>query len=1233
MPELVSNGPRIPVSVMNEADSGDVVFFCGAGVSMDRSSKLPSFAQLVRHIYAKNSMVPDAVEAEALDCDEPNENRRRPFLDKALGLLERPNRLGPQALRRTVVERLSKPPSGELSVHKALIELGRTEHGVRLITTNFDNRFVEAGPNIRLVDAAPKLPVPKRHHNWSSLVHLHGRIVEGDDGSNLVLTAADFGRAYLTERWAARFVAELFREFTVLFVGYGVNDPVMAYLVDALAAERDKGAQIARAYAFADHDGSPEGIERARNGWLAKKVEPILYEHSDGHRLLAETLMEWARIRNDPFQARSKIALNGISKMPAGRNDPVVERMIWALKDPVAAKALAFDPPIVDENDYSKIEEWLEMFTQGGLLQCAPANTQTGAGTEAAAFVRLVDRGFESETPNNLDTTRRYLALWIARHLHVPQVLAWVLRNGGRLHPSLRNSVHGQLGDPSTHIAPKLRLLWTVVSNQEPEDTLKFLSNPLQYTRADSVTERRCIEYDAIESVAPRLIAVPGPTARLEFERHVTGESRPVSPIEACGHLKLTVGNDDSRYQVEEILQSEDVLARHAETLTGYLDQALALAHEDDEVDPDSSLYRPSIAKHDQNRHHDEKGLNHLIDLVRDGYRALAGSDRMRAANLLHRWAMSKQPLFRRLALHALTENPKSDIHLTKKLLVAGRRPGVWESELRRETLRFLRRAGSRLPRSLRPEIVQAIRAGPKTKPRTLPPGYDKRIRKEQALRLHKLASSGAPLDRKAGNLAGEHQPPAQGEPSERDEFTAWRGGARSIGEGELAPDDLLDGNIDDIATALENERIGQEASRGLAAAKPVKVVRALRRLTSDDKWPAMYWQWVLWTTANSAERRKPNARLQKHVAHILAKAPDELLAGVGSAAAEFVKGLANAYDTDREQEVATLWTKAWNALGMGEPAQIADSNDPITDALNDPAGKLADAAVSRLLKYEPSAGDGLPAPVRPYFDAIAANPRGHLGRVMLAMRLPYLFAVDQDWTKSRLVPLLSLGGSAEATNLWYAYGWSRTIGPDLLQAIKEPFLEVLRDGEVGVRTKHNLTMIFMAICLEAPNELAQEELRGVLASMTEQDLKTVLECLTQRLTGEAAEQAQVWREKVSPWLESYWPPAAARNTAATSKGMLNMLAACGDAFPEAAAWSLNYLQPTQGDLFHLRDSVQLKRHPEVTLQILNQVVRQGGVQPQHRTAFRVILETMRAAMPPLATDVRFQRLFQVATE
>ena len=168
MPELVAGGPSIPVRLLNELDSGRVVFFCGAGISAGPESGLPGFEDLVQYVYAANRMEPDEVEREALDIEEQDCRRRRPNYDKAMGLLERPGRLKPQLMRRSVIERLSVPPNDELHVHKALIDLSRNEQGVRLVTTNFDNRFIEAGLEEHLVDAAPKLPMPKRYA-WSSV--------------------------------------------------------------------------------------------------------------------------------------------------------------------------------------------------------------------------------------------------------------------------------------------------------------------------------------------------------------------------------------------------------------------------------------------------------------------------------------------------------------------------------------------------------------------------------------------------------------------------------------------------------------------------------------------------------------------------------------------------------------------------------------------------------------------------------------------------------------------------------------------------------------------------------------------------------------------------------------------------------------------------------------------------------------------------------------------------------
>ena len=1234
MPELIAGGPTIPVRLLNELDSGKVVFFCGAGVSVGLGSGLPNFADLVQHVYEANHIEPDSVEREALDLDEPVPDRRRPNLDKALDLLERDERLGTHALRSSVIERLSVPPNGELSVHKALIDLSWNEQGFRLITTNFDNRFVEAGLDKKLVDAAPKLPVPKPH-TWSSLVHLHGHIVPNEYGSNLVLTAADFGRAYLTERWAARFVTEVFREFTVVFVGYSVGDPVMSYMVDALAAERAKGARFATAYAFADEDGSDVGKSKARDGWRAKNVEPILYDRRDAHRLLAETLIEWARVRKDPFHARSRIAINEMVRMPAGPDDPVVERVVWALQEPVAAKALANEPPVVDEDEYAKLEKWLDMFAEKGLLCCATDDVRPDASGRSPAEVRLVDNGFRSENLDYLDKTRAYLVAWLARHLHVPQLLTWVLRNGGHLHPRLRQEIQMRLAIedsniPTKHRIPaKLRLLWTVLLDNRPTDPRKGLWTSNRYTAARSDSERRQIEAEVIESIAPRLIVQPGPPSRLAFHQYFEKKARPIRPIDVCGHLKLVLGEDDNRYRMREILQDPDVLLRQAETLTGLVERALDLGEEDYDVYADSFWYRPSIAVHEQNRDYD--GWTRLIDLARDSYLALAASKRQRAENLLLRWVESRQPLFRRLALHALTENPKSDIRLARKLLLAGRKLGLWDLEMRREMLRFFRLAGKRLPRSLRAEIVRAIHAGPKSDRGRDLPNYEKAIRREKALCLHKLIVSGARLDKKSRRLADEISPEAGD--NERNEFLSWIGKARWVGDEEFTPKDLVEGSVNDVVTALEDEKIGQDGLRGLVVQKPVKVALALRRLARKDKWPKSYWQGFLWHLAEPREQHVRFARLLSHVAGILVEAPEELFNEVGAAAAGFVNKIAEEYGTEREIEFSVLWMKAWTGKGQGEP-QTVDMGEPLTDALNHPAGKLAEGALTRLRKCEPRIGEGIPAGVKPYFEAIGKDRDGHLARVMLATRLYYLFSIDPDWATEHMIARLSPGQSQEAANLWSAYGWSPTVGPDLLRAFREPFLEILRSEELNVQKLDNLRSLFMTVCLEAPGQLTEQEIRSVVDPLPEEGLKTLLGSLKQRLRGEAAERGRIWHDKVYPWLRNYWPRAAARNTAGTSDAILKMLAECGDAFPKAAEWSIEYLRPLEGrSLYLLSEKGHVAQYPDSILRVLNGVVDANVLAGHERYSLRKLLDGLVDVKAEMNGNLGFQKLYRIATQ
>jgi hypothetical protein len=256
--QLVANGPDIPDALLQAHEEGRVVFFCGAGISYPAG--LPGFEGLVDKIYDLVGTTPDAIEQEAYARNQ---------FDATLDLLER--RLPGQrlAVRKALVKALQPNlrRKGATDTHAALLQLARSREGaLRLVTTNFDRIFAHLTARAKPVVpaySAPFLPIPK-NSRWNGLVYLHGLLPEHHDASalhRLVLTSGDFGLAYLTERWAARFVSELFRNYVVCFVGYSINDPVLRYMMDALAADRMLGEVTPQAYALGD---SAPGQETAR---------------------------------------------------------------------------------------------------------------------------------------------------------------------------------------------------------------------------------------------------------------------------------------------------------------------------------------------------------------------------------------------------------------------------------------------------------------------------------------------------------------------------------------------------------------------------------------------------------------------------------------------------------------------------------------------------------------------------------------------------------------------------------------------------------------------------------------------------------------------------------------------------------------------------------------------------------------------------------------------------------
>ena len=179
-----------------------------------------------------------------------------------------------------------------------------------------------------------------------------------------------------------------------------------------------------------------------------------------------------------------------------------------------------------------------------------------------------------------------------------------------------------------------------------------------------------------------------------------------------------------------------------------------------------------------------------------------------------------------------------------------------------------------------------------------------------------------------------------------------------------------------------------------------------------------------------------------------------------------------------------------------------------------------------------------------------------------------------------------------------------------------------------------NLRSLFVTVCLEAPEELSEEEIRSVVEPMPEDGLRTLLGSLRRHLAGEPPERARIWCEKVHPWLRDYWPRAAVRNTAATSQAILELMVECGDAFPEAAGWSLEYLRPFEGrGLYRLGENGHAAQHPESMLRVLDRVVDADVLQGYEKHTLQEVLDALVGANVEMAQDPRFQRLYGIAIQ
>jgi hypothetical protein len=219
---------QIPLELIEQTKKGNVVLFCGAGISMGPGG-LPSGWQLTQELAERAG------------------GRRHGLGDVSrMGLPEVAQdyelKLGHQSLIQYVINRIDDPKYSPLRTHQIIAALPFN----KVITTNWDNLLEEALRQARqpFVKVVRDPDIAFADEEKVLLIKLHGSIEQKD---TIVITGDDYYDVFYRLPEIAKVVGAYFATRTILFLGFGLADEDFKRLYHEVV--RHLGRHVRRAYA------------------------------------------------------------------------------------------------------------------------------------------------------------------------------------------------------------------------------------------------------------------------------------------------------------------------------------------------------------------------------------------------------------------------------------------------------------------------------------------------------------------------------------------------------------------------------------------------------------------------------------------------------------------------------------------------------------------------------------------------------------------------------------------------------------------------------------------------------------------------------------------------------------------------------------------------------------------------------------------------------------------------
>ena len=1047
-------------------------------------------------------------------------------------------------------EALSRDGLKPTELHFSLLRLFARVQSVRLVTTNFDELFEQAAETEDLLDANPELfraPALPLGHDFSGIVHVHGAVSHPHE---MVLTDEDFGRAYLTEGWARRFLISLFRQYTVLFVGYSHNDTDMHYLARALPASE------AERYALIE-----SGSDDAQR-WQALKVEAISYPESSDHRALYVGIKRLANTVNRGVFGWER-EISDLAQRPpplGGEEEDTIE------------EALSDDGKIEFFTKHASSPEWINWLDERNHL----------------------DALFKSE--NTLNNRESILSWWLAQKFactSADELFLLIGRHNMCLHPHFWR-----------------RLGWQVSQNEtgtlNANGLSRWVSVLLAAIPANANVDHfvlydlgiQCANHQLFNSLlqvleamtASRLTLKPGLSWNDDEEVRIDLKL----PLVSESHDLWELWENTLKPNLNQV--AEPLLKLVIRRLVEQYQSSCAWQKANREWDS-ASWGRSAIETHEQDSFRDP--IDVLIDTGRDCLEWLAENEKPAASHWCDELVTADAPLLRRLAVH--TVFARADLTADEKVEWLSTQGILHDSVAHHEVFRVAGQAYPAASKEKRADLIAAVRAyrwrddeEPDNE------GYNARRQLNWFAWLHEAAPN-CPLAQKALDDVRKQVPGYK--PGKYSDFLSYSEGW----DGPKSPwstEELLSKPanewLDELLTfrSAETHRFEYERSELLhkvtEAARQhfdwgIELVEALTRIGEwdSDLWPNLVNAWQDMELSQDQYRRILSCLNRPELF-------EEHALEIARVLFALVKNKGKHYALSLFPHANVLANALWKSLDS--EVVVVENHRWLNKALGHPAGELSLFWLNGLSVWR-NAQDPTPKSLtdefRPALSAIMDNSAspGRLGRSVLASDLAFLLTADEAWTRHNLLPLFA----SDSDDFYVAWDgfltWGR-LNPAVAECMEQMFLQAvgpLTSIEFGRRKKFiGYYTSLLAYFAENPLEIWIPRLFQCGGKDVGVALTSSISDRLRRLN--EATQTEWWQR----WLKQYWKNRLQGVPAALgpeeTAHMLHWPTHLTEVFPEAVALALK-LNPTPLDhgwmIRELKESNLPQRHPEEVAQLL----------------------------------------------